>query len=82
MAKISAHGLVAGFSFNGFGPYVGNGNLAIAIIFLIRAIGDFRYVGFLKKIKNTKFAKKDTKYYSPLCSLISVLAFIIYFAQK
>jgi Protein of unknown function (DUF3995) len=48
----------------------------ISGIFLIRAIGEFRYVGFFKKIKNTKFANLDTKYYSPLCLILSVNAFI------
>ena len=48
----------------------------IAGIFLIRAIGEFRYVGFFKKIKNTKFANLDTKYYSPLCLILSINAFI------
>jgi hypothetical protein len=51
----------------------------IAGIFLLRAIGDFRYVGFFKKIKNTKFANLDTKYYSPLCLLLSINAFITAF---
>jgi hypothetical protein len=48
----------------------------IAGIFLLRAIGDFRYVGFFKKIKETKFADLDTKYYSPLCLVLSINAFI------
>ena len=43
----------------------------IAAIFLLRAIGDFRYVGFFKKIKGTKFADLDTKFYNPLCILLS-----------
>ncbi len=51
----------------------------IAGIFLLRAIGDFRYVGFSKKIKNTKFANLDTKYYSPLCLILSINAFITAF---
>ena len=51
----------------------------IAGIFLLRAIGDFRYVGFFKKIKNTKFANLDTKYYSPLCLILSINAFITAF---
>ncbi len=54
------------------------GNLAIGIIMLIRAIGDFRYVGFFKKVKGTLFAQNDTLYYSPLCVLISLDAFYIY----
>jgi hypothetical protein len=54
------------------------GNLAIAIVMFIRAIGDFKYVGFFKKIKGTIFAKNDTYYYSPLCLLIWLNALYIY----
>jgi Protein of unknown function (DUF3995) len=50
---------------------------AIIAIFGLRAMGDFRYVGFFKKIKNTTFAKNDTKIYSPLCLIISTLSFLI-----
>lgn len=49
---------------------------AIAAIFLIRAVGEFRYVGFFKKIKNTKFAQLDTWFYSPLCLLLSLNSLI------
>lgn len=43
----------------------------VSTIFLLRAIGDFKYVGFFKKIKNTDFAGRDTKFYSPLCLWLS-----------
>lgn len=49
----------------------------IASIFTLRAIGDFNYVGFFKKIKQTKFGKNDTKYYSPLCLMIGILTIIL-----
>lgn len=49
----------------------------IPIIFILRAIGDLKYVGFFKRIKTTKFARLDTKYYSPLCLLIGVIGIII-----
>ena len=49
----------------------------ISAIFFLRAIGEFKYVGFFKKIKNTRFAQMDTKYYSPLCLLIVVLTVIL-----
>jgi hypothetical protein len=55
------------------------GNLTIGIVMLVRAIGDFKYVGFFKKIKGTIFAQNDTHYYSPLCLLISLNALYIYF---
>lgn len=47
--------------------------------FLVRAIGDFNYVGFFKKVKYTAFGKKDTYFFSPLCLLIAAIGFIIYF---
>lgn len=49
----------------------------IASIFIVRAIGDFNYVGFFKKYKSSKFAINDTKYYSPLCLLIGILTLIL-----
>lgn len=49
----------------------------IAAIFILRAIGDFNYVGFFKKTKNTNFGRNDTKYYSPLCLIIGILAIIL-----
>lgn len=54
------------------------GNLVIAIVLGIRAIGDFRYVGFFKKIRNTRFAYFDTHLFSPLCLFLAILAFYIY----
>lgn len=49
----------------------------IPAIFLIRSIGDFKYVGFFKKIKSTRFSQLDTKYFSPLCLLLAILGFSI-----
>jgi hypothetical protein len=81
-AIISSFGLLEIDIFKNFKPIFIYGNLLIAFIFIARAIGDFRYVGFFKKNKNTKFAINDSKYYSPLCLLISILAFIIYWGSK
>lgn len=44
----------------------------LAILFFLRAVGDFKMVGLFKKIKHTEFAKYDTWLYVPLCFLISV----------
>lgn len=49
----------------------------IAIIFMGRAIGDFKYVGFFKKYRSTKFGQNDTKYFSPLCMVIGILTIIL-----
>jgi Protein of unknown function (DUF3995) len=45
----------------------------IAAVFALRAIGDFRYVGFFKRIRDTPFARLDTLVYSPLCAALAVL---------
>ncbi|TCC96977.1 DUF3995 domain-containing protein [Pedobacter hiemivivus] len=50
---------------------------AIAGIFLLRAVGDFRYVGFFKKYKKTRFGRNDTKYYSPLCLAIVLMILVM-----
>lgn len=47
---------------------------AIAALFALRAIGEFRYVGFFKQIKHTRFGQNDTAYYSPLCLVVSMMA--------
>ncbi|AOP34893.1 hypothetical protein A0128_14190 [Leptospira tipperaryensis] len=51
------------------------GTFFLSVVFLLRAVGDFRMVGFFKSIRDTTFAKYDTKYYCPLCLLISTLLF-------
>ncbi|WP_347374594.1 DUF3995 domain-containing protein [Aequorivita sp. Q41] len=53
------------------------GSCIIPAIFLLRAMGDFKYVGFFKKIKNTPFGKLDTILFSPLCLLIGILGLLI-----
>jgi len=47
----------------------------VSTIFIIRVIGDFKYIGIFKKIQNTPFAIYDSKYYIPLCFIISVIFF-------
>lgn len=49
----------------------------IISIFILRAIGEFNYVGFFKKHKSSQFAANDTKYYSPLCLIIGILTLVI-----
>ena len=49
----------------------------IPSIFLLRSIGEFKYVGLFKKVKDTTFAKADTKFFVPLCLFVSALGFAI-----
>lgn len=46
---------------------------ALAVVFLLRALGDFRLVGFFKRVRGTRFARMDSWLYSPLCLVISAL---------
>lgn len=38
-----------------------------AVVLFLRAIGDFRLVGFFKRVRGSRFARLDTLLYSPLC---------------
>jgi hypothetical protein len=57
------------------------GTWVISLLFLLRTIGDFRYVGFFKSVSDTDFAFWDTILFSPLCLLIAVAAFLISYYQ-
>jgi len=48
------------------------GSWGVATILFVRAIGDFRLVGFFKRVRNTPFARNDTLYYSPLCLYLAL----------
>jgi len=52
--------------------YAAYAGWAASLIFAARAIGDFKYVGFFKRITDTNFARLDTKYYAPLCVALSI----------
>lgn len=49
------------------------GAQAVAGSFLLRGIGDFRYVGFFKRVQGTNFAYWDNRLYSPFCIMIVLL---------
>jgi fatty acid desaturase len=44
---------------------------ALALGLFARAIGEFRYVGFFKRVRGSRFARMDTFLYSPLCLLLA-----------
>jgi hypothetical protein len=55
------------------------GMLGISLVFLVRAIGDFRFMGFFKTVSDTDFARWDTFLFSPLCLFIAAVSFLIGF---
>ena len=50
---------------------------AIPIVFSLRALGDFQYVGFFKQITSTEFARLDTLFYSPLCLALGLMGLVL-----
>ena len=59
----------------GAGSLVHWAAIAAGVVFLLRAVGEFRYVGFFKRRHGTRFATLDTWLFSPLCAFIG-LAFV------
>jgi len=52
-------------------------------VFMLRAIGDFRLVGFFKRIRNTTFARWDTRLFSPLSALMGTgFLYLAYLASR
>lgn len=55
---------------------------ALAMLLLLRAMGDFRLFGFCKRIRDTRFAHLDTTVYSPLCLILAIGTAIVGFARS
>ena len=47
-------------------PMFVTGTWGLCAVFLLRAVGDLRLVGFFKRVRDTRFARRDTLLYSPL----------------
>jgi hypothetical protein len=45
-----------------------SGLVVLSLVFGLRAVGDFRLIGFTKRVKDTRFARLDTTLFSPLCA--------------
>jgi hypothetical protein len=50
---------------------------ALSLVFVLRAVGDFHYVGFFRSVGEGPFGYWDLRLYSPLCLLIAVAAFFV-----
>lgn len=62
--------------------YFRYGTLVIAIIFFLRVIGDFKFIGLFKTITQTRFAINDTRFFSPLCLFIGLISLMIFILSK
>lgn len=43
------------------------GSATVGVVLVARAIGDFRYVGFFKRVRGSRFATLDSLLFSPFC---------------
>jgi hypothetical protein len=53
-------------------PLATLGCWTIAMTFTARAVGEFRYLGFFKRVRGTRFARWDTRLFSPLCLALGI----------
>lgn len=44
----------------------------VALVFLARAIGDFRILGWSKRLRGSRFARLDDIFYAPLCLILAL----------
>ncbi|EJQ70946.1 Uncharacterized protein BWINRA5_03008 [Bacillus mycoides] len=69
-------GYLQGFEANSLSKI---GSIVCALVFIVRAIGDFKFVGFFKKIQHSQFARYDTRFYSPLCLFFGFVYIMLLF---
>jgi len=75
-----AAGLIAGRRFaqgSSWALVFSVGSWGVVAAFLLRAVGDFRVVGFFKQVRGTRFAELDGMLFSPLCAAIAGLALVV-----
>ncbi len=53
------------------------GCFGLAVLLLLRAIGDFHLVGFFKTVRGSRFAWLDSALYSPLCLVLAAGVFAV-----
>jgi hypothetical protein len=65
------------FEVGGYGGVFRVLAFGLSVTFLARAVGDFRLVGFFKRIRGTEFARLDTVAYAPICLVLGLAVFYI-----
>ena len=58
------------------------GTAGAGVVFLLRAVGDFRLVGMFKRVRGTRFATLDDRVYSPLCLALAAACLLVAFARN
>ena len=52
-------------------------SFVLALVLIARAVGDFRLVGFFKRVRGTRFARLDSAVYAPLCLVLGLAVFYV-----
>ncbi len=52
-------------------------SFVLALVLIARAVGDFRLVGFFKRVRGTRFARLDSAVYAPLCLVLGFAVFYV-----
>jgi len=80
LACFAAVALALGFSRAvsiNYQPYLKFLGFSVGVALVLRAIGEFKYVGFFKRVRGSDFATYDSWFYSPFCFLAgSVFLFL------
>ncbi len=58
------------------------GSGLVSVVMLMRALGDFAYVGFFKRERSSLFGRMDTRYYSPLVLVLGVIAGLVSYGGR
>jgi len=58
-------------------PYARLLTVLLGLTFLARAVGDFRLVGFFKRVRGSTFARLDTLVYAPLCLIVGIASLFV-----
>lgn len=51
--------------------------VGLSALFAARTVGDFRYFGFFRRVRDTGFARLDRICYTPLCAALTVLLLVL-----
>lgn len=58
-------------------PLPAIGTAGVAVVLLLRGIGDFRYVGLFKRVRDTPFARMDSGVYTPLVLALAAVVGLV-----
>lgn len=80
LAGFAALGLALGFKdaiAEAYQPYAKYAGFVVGAVLILRAIGEFRYAGFFKRVRGSEFATYDDFVYSPFCLLAGTAFFYL-----